>query len=70
MMVAVDDDYDTASVQATITSLLRERRGIDGGKDDDFNVFDTKQISDAVSGIYALVTKIVGNGPPLAGIAR
>ncbi|MET0271296.1 MAG: ABC transporter permease, partial [Sphingomonas sp.] len=60
MMVAVDDDYDTATVSAAITGLLRERRGIGTGKEDDFNVFDTKQISDTVTGIYTLVTKIVG----------
>jgi putative ABC transport system permease protein len=59
LMVAVDDAYDTATVQGSIETLLRERRGITAGKEDDFNVFDTKQISDTVTGIYSLVTRIV-----------
>ena len=45
IMVSVDEAYDTSTVQAATQQLLRERRNITGGKDDDFNIFDTKQIS-------------------------
>jgi putative ABC transport system permease protein len=45
MLVGTDPDYDSAQVQSSITDLLRERRNITGGKDDDFNIFDTAQIS-------------------------
>ncbi|HSU41749.1 MAG TPA: FtsX-like permease family protein, partial [Polyangiaceae bacterium] len=38
---------------------LRERRNINGGKQDDFNIFDTKQISDTLSGTTTLLTSIV-----------
>ncbi|MFS0736519.1 ABC transporter permease [Sphingomonas sp. 1P06PA] len=59
IMVAVDDAYDTAVVQASIQQLLRERRNITGNKEDDFNIFDTKQISDTLSGTTQLLTTIV-----------
>lgn len=59
MMVGVDQAYSTASVQAAISDLLRERRTITGGKQDDFNIFDTKQISDTLTGTTTLLTRIV-----------
>jgi putative ABC transport system permease protein len=59
ILVGVDEAYSTAQVQASITDLLRERRHITGGKDDDFNIFDTKQISDTLSSTTTLLTNIV-----------
>ncbi len=59
MLVGVDQAYSTATVQSGIESLLRERRNITGSKDDDFNVFDTKQISDTLSATTTLLTSIV-----------
>ncbi|SEL09197.1 putative ABC transport system permease protein [Sphingomonas palmae] len=59
MLVGVDQAYSTATVQAGITDLLRERRTITAGKDDDFNIFDTKQISDTLSSTTTLLTRIV-----------
>ena len=59
MLVGVDQAYSTAQVQSSITDLLRERRRITDGKDDDFNIFDTKQISDTLTGTTTLLTRIV-----------
>ncbi|MBW8752986.1 MAG: ABC transporter permease [Sphingomonadales bacterium] len=59
MLVGVDQAYSTAQVQSAITDLLRERRHITAGKDDDFNIFDTKQISDTLTGTTTLLTGIV-----------
>lgn len=59
MLVGVDQAYATAAVQSSIQDLLRERRNITGGKDDDFNIFDTKQISDTLTGTTTLLTRIV-----------
>lgn len=59
MLVGVDQAYSTASVQSGIEDLLRERRNINGGKQDDFNIFDTKQISDTLTGTTTLLTSIV-----------
>jgi putative ABC transport system permease protein len=59
MLVGVDQAYSTEAVQASITDLLRERRTITGAKQDDFNIFDTKQISDTLTGTTTLLTRIV-----------
>ena len=59
MLVGVDTDYQTSTVQAAITDLLRERRHLTGARDDDFNIFDTKQISDTLTGTTTLLTRIV-----------
>ncbi|MEA3065442.1 MAG: putative transport system permease protein [Sphingomonadales bacterium] len=58
--VAVDDQYETATVQASIQQLLRERRNITGAKQDDFNIFDTAQISEALSGTTRILTTVMG----------
>ncbi|NYT41114.1 ABC transporter permease [Sphingomonas sp. R-74633] len=66
MLVGTDPDYDSAQVQASITDLLRQRRNITGGKDDDFNIFDTAQISATLTGTTTLLTQIVA---AVAGIS-
>ena len=60
IMVSVDDQYDSATVQDSIAKLLRERRNIVGAKQDDFNIFDTKQISDTLSGTTQILTALLG----------
>lgn len=59
MLVGVDPAYDGAQVQESIKQVLRERRQITGGKEDDFNIFDTAQISATLTGITTLLTQIV-----------
>jgi len=59
MLVGVDQKYDSAAVQNAITGLLRERRQITGAKQDDFNIFDTAQISATLTGTTRLLTSIV-----------
>jgi len=59
MLVGTDPAYESAQVQASISQVLRERRHIEGGKQDDFNIFDTAQISAAVTGVTTLLTTIV-----------
>ena len=59
MLVGVDQAYATAAVQSSIEDLLRERRNITGAKENDFNIFDTKQISDTLTGTTTLLTRIV-----------
>ncbi|MES3151342.1 ABC transporter permease [Sphingomonas faeni] len=66
MLVGVDERFSTSTVQAGITDLLRERRTITGDKPDDFNIFDTKQISDTLTGTTTLLTGIVA---AVAGIS-
>jgi len=60
IMVAVDDSYESASVQSAIQALLRERRKITGAKQDDFNIFDTAQISETLQGSTRIMTAVMG----------
>ena len=59
MQVGVDDAYSTEQVQAALADLLRQRRHIAAGKSDDFNIFDTRQIADTMTGTTVLLTRIV-----------
>ena len=59
MLVGVDQNYATTQVQASITDLLRERRKITDGKEDNFNIFDTKQISETLSGTTQILTALL-----------
>ncbi|GAA0441432.1 MULTISPECIES: ABC transporter permease [Sphingomonas] len=59
LLVGVDAAYESSTVQASISDLLRERRNISGGKEDDFNIFDTAQISATLTGTTTLLTGIV-----------
>ena len=60
IMVSVDDAYDSQRVQASLRELLRERRHLTSGVEDDFNIFDTKQISDTLSGTTQILTSLLG----------
>ncbi|PCD04377.1 multidrug ABC transporter substrate-binding protein [Sphingomonas spermidinifaciens] len=59
MLVGVDGDYDSAQVQDQLSTLLRERRRIQPGAEDNFNIFDTAQISATLTGTTTLLTSIV-----------
>ncbi|MFA5968905.1 MAG: ABC transporter permease [Sphingomonas sp.] len=59
MLVGVADDYSTSQVQESIAGLMRERRNITAGKDDDFFIFDTKQFTDTLTQTTTLLTGIV-----------
>ena len=60
IQVAVADGHSTGAVSESISSLMRERRKIGPGEDDDFNVFDSKQLLDAVSGTTRTMTALLG----------
>ena len=59
VFVGVDTAYSTKAVQASLTGLLRERRHLAEGQEDDFSIFDTKQISDTLSQTTGMLTRIV-----------
>ena len=60
IMVSVDSDYDSQVVQVSLRSLLRERRHLGAEAEDDFNIFDTKQISDTLQGTTQILTSLLG----------
>jgi putative ABC transport system permease protein len=58
--VSARDGVDTARVQADIERLLRERRNISRGEEDDFSVRDMKQIVEATAGATTMLTGLLG----------
>ncbi|HML92404.1 ABC transporter permease [Methyloceanibacter sp.] len=58
--VSAMDGVDTSKVQADIERLLRERRGISAGKEDDFRVADMKQIADTQTATTGVLTMLLG----------
>ena len=60
IIAKVDEAFDSQAVQASIKALLRERRNIQGGKVDDFMIFDTAQISQALQGTTQIMTALLG----------
>jgi len=58
-MVSVQDNVSTTRVQADIETLMRERRGIRTGQDDDFHVRDMKEIIDTLTGTTTVLTALL-----------
>ena len=60
IMVSVDADYDSQAIQSSLRDLLRERRHLSVEAEDDFNIFDTRQISETLSGTSQILTSLLG----------
>jgi putative ABC transport system permease protein len=60
LMVSVKDGVSTDKVQRQLEQLMRERRRIADNEDDNFNVMDTKQIADTLSGTTRVMTALLG----------
>jgi putative ABC transport system permease protein len=60
ILVSAEEAADTAKVQADIERLLRERRNITAGKEDDFTVRDMKQIAETQTATTTLLTGLLG----------
>ncbi|MGD8366535.1 MAG: ABC transporter permease [Desulfobacterales bacterium] len=59
ILVSVQDGVSTETVKADIERLMRERRGIRPGRDDDFHVRDMKEIIDTVTGTTTVLTALL-----------
>lgn len=57
--VSVTDDVSTERAQREIEALLRERRRISPGEEDDFSVMDMKQIASILTSITAVLTGLL-----------
>jgi putative ABC transport system permease protein len=58
--VSAVSDNDTASVQADIEALMRERRKIGPGEDDNFYVRDLKQVIQTMTATTNIMTGLLG----------
>jgi putative ABC transport system permease protein len=59
IVVSATDGISTAKVQGDLEWLLRERRGIGAGKEDDFSVRDMTQIAQTQAGTTAMLTGLL-----------
>jgi putative ABC transport system permease protein len=59
IQVSVADENDITSVKEQLTNLMRERRRLGEDKDDNFNVQDTRQIAEAMSGTTQIMTTLL-----------
>jgi putative ABC transport system permease protein len=60
LLVSMNDGADAARVTASITQLLRERRKLAETDEDNFNVLDTKQLAETLSGTTKIMTMLLG----------
>lgn len=60
IIISARDGVSTAKVQSDVEDLLRERRKIVPGRQDDFNVNDMTQIAEAMTGTTTLLTGLLG----------
>ena len=60
LQVSMADGTDSQSLKAALTLLLRERRKLAAGIDDNFNIFDTQQLAETLSSTTRLMTTLLG----------
>jgi putative ABC transport system permease protein len=60
LLVSLEDGADSRAVQASLRQLLRERRKLGASDDDNFNVLDTQQLAETMSGTTQLMTSLLG----------
>ena len=60
LLVSLKDEADAAQVKDALGRLLRERRKLSENDDDNFNVLDTRQIAEAMSGTTQVMTTLLG----------
>ena len=60
LLVSMRDDSEPARVQAALRQLLRERRKLAADEEDNFNILDTRQIADTLSGTTQIMTMLLG----------
>jgi putative ABC transport system permease protein len=60
LMISLKNGANTQSVMAQIRSLMRERRKLADNEDDNFNVMDTRQIAETLSGTIRTMTGLLG----------
>ncbi len=60
LLVSMQDDTDSTRLKAGLRQLLRERRKLAAGEDDNFNVLDTQQLAETLSGTTQVMTTLLG----------
>jgi putative ABC transport system permease protein len=66
MVISYDPSYQSIAIQQSLIDLLRERRLIEPGEPNDFNIIDSAQLNDAVESAVGTLTVAVA---AIAGIS-
>jgi putative ABC transport system permease protein len=57
--ISAEDGTDASAIIADITSLMRQRRNLQKNQDNNFSVFDTRQIAEALGSTTQLMTMLL-----------
>ena len=60
LLVSMQDGSDPERVKASLRELLRERRKLAETDEDNFNILDTRQLADTLSGTTKVMTMLLG----------
>lgn len=60
LLVSMAEGSDATRIKSGITQLLREQRKLADDVEDNFNVLDTKQLADTLSGTTQIMTTLLG----------
>lgn len=60
ILVSMNDNTDTSRIKEGLEQLMRERRKLAENEDNNFNVLDTRQIADTMSGTTQVMTMLLG----------
>jgi putative ABC transport system permease protein len=60
LLVAMQDGSDSTPIKTSLRQLLRERRKLTEDDDDNFNILDTQQLADTLSGTTKVMTTLLG----------
>ncbi|GJJ03345.1 ABC transporter permease [Duganella rhizosphaerae] len=59
LLISMQEGSDARALQARLTQLLRERRKLGAADEDNFNVLDTRQLADTMSGTTRVMTTLL-----------
>jgi putative ABC transport system permease protein len=60
LLVAMQDGRNSTPIKASLGQLMRERRKLAESDDDNFNVLDTQQLAETLSGTTKVMTTLLG----------
>ena len=60
LLVSMQDGSDSVPLKASLRQLLRERRHLAEGDDDNFIIFDTQQLAETLSSTMGVLTALLG----------
>jgi putative ABC transport system permease protein len=60
LSVSMEEGSDSTPLKASLRQLLRERRKLSQGDDDNFNIFDTQQLAETLSSTMGVLTSLLG----------